>query len=265
MSKPAPTPGLHGNESGFSLIWIVFLLLIVSMTAVTFLQKEERDDYWNPRTNTRANFDKITDALVQYQRTGLQAARRLPCPARMSIDQGLATFGVEDCATGATVNDMWVYDAGGTATDARIGMLPVRTLGLPDSEAFDQFGNRILYAVTNNLRTAGVGVDQFATSQGGLTVLNAAGGTVTSVAAYVIVSPGKDQKGGYSAGLGTSIRDCTSSVGLDQANCDHQPTAIGAAAPNGTFRVGDLNTTEGATFFDDTVIWQAVDATAQLP
>ena len=161
---------------------------------------------------------------------------RLPCVARMNANPGTALFGAElDCTAAAVAGESW--RSGGV----RIGMLPVRTLGLSDTTAADKYNSRLLYVVTEALTNAA----GFGGSNGAIIIQDANNNNVTSAAAYAVISPGKDRKGGRVYKTGATPTACSAGT-LDSTNCDMDATFRDAPFNDGSVP---------ASFFDDIIRW----------
>src|SRR5690606_31304199 len=125
----------------------------------------------------------------------------------------------------------------------RIGAVPTRALGLPDSAAADKFGSRIVYAVTEALTDAG----NFGSSNGAITVRDMSDTNILTDAAYFLASPGRDRKGAYIHNTAAIPRSCGSTANLDTLNC---------TLTSAVFRDAPFNNGEVANrFFDDVTGW----------
>jgi hypothetical protein len=128
-----------------------------------------------------------------------------------------------------------------------IGAVPTRTLGLKDRMAEDAFGNRFLYAVTENLTTnagfaaaGNLGVIGVRDGSGAL-ILDPDNGSIGG-AAFMLLSHGPDGKGGVRHATGIGGTPCGTSTNLDVENC------------NATVNFRDTRFNNGAVanqFFDD--------------
>lgn len=219
------------GEEGFTLFFMAVLLVVAAMVAATVLQQSSRDEFWNPKTDTQRKLEAIVKALEFYQRTN----QKLPCVASLTATSADAAHGYENPA---------LCVGGGI----RIGAIPYRTLQLQEEMARDSWGNKFLYAVTEDLEDSG----DYMNGEGAILV-NDAGGMLTDKAAFVVVSHGPDGKGAYSNRGGAQVSACNSVSGLDQENCDN----------DSVFNQLSLNQVAGANFFDDQVVWREVDYTAQ--
>jgi hypothetical protein len=218
------------------------LLVVAGSTAAVLVMQQQRKDFWEPRTETDTNLNKIEAALIAYQ----QSNHRLPCPASLSSGSGL-----EDCAAtapaGTTDIDTDVVPA---TFEIRIGALPTRTLGLPVTAGEDRWGNKLTYAVVKTH------TDVFKFSN---TVAAGTGINVTTTAApsndqaYIVVSHGKDGKGATPAKATSVGIACTSSTEADQENCNNDRS----------FSALGMHNAPGTNYFDDVVIFGEPDPVAQ--
>ncbi len=126
---------------GFTLLEISIVLTIIgvllgsSLTLLTnYLQQA-------PGRDTRARLRMIEDALWNFRTT----FGRMPCPADATLALTSNSFGKEasDIGTCAVATGGSNFATGNGAA----GMLPTKTLGLPDEMAFDGWDRRIFYAV----------------------------------------------------------------------------------------------------------------------
>lgn len=219
------------GEEGFTLFLVATLLIIAAMVAATVLQQSSRDEFWNPKTETQRKLETIVSALEYYQRTN----QRLPCVASLTVASTNASHGVEQALC--------------TGSGIRIGAIPYRTLQLQEEMAMDSWGNKFLYAVTEELTDSS---DYMSGGVGNIQV-NDEGGTLTTQAAFVVVSHGPDAKRAYTYRGGALVSACNSAQGRDQENCDD----------DGVFNQFSLNLVAGVNFYDDQIVWREVDYTAQ--
>lgn len=153
-------------------------------------------------------------------------------------------------------------DTAATATNAGItisrntvvgGMVPTKTLQLPDDYAIDGWGRRIMYIVDVNLTaTAGaanVPVTDSATNR--ITVNDASGAAKTTSAVYLLLSFGKNGHGGYiRGGSSTRLANYISADADELTNCHCSSTAA-ATAFSATFVQKPISTGT----FDDLVVY----------
>jgi hypothetical protein len=139
------------------------------------------------------------------------------------------------------------------------GLVPTKTLRLPDDYAFDGWGRRIMYAVSiamtqQNAFTTITANDGTAR----LTVNDASGHAKTTMAAYVLASLGTYGHGAYPrSGGGTPINYGTTNTD-HLNNCDCNGSAVSAGA-DGVFvqkiPKQDPTTPNYTNDFDDIVVY----------
>lgn len=224
-------PNNRNKKYGFSLIELSIVLVIVgllSAAAVTILGSRLDTEKYNV---TKEKIEVITEALNRFY----AANSRLPCPAQGTLKLGDSDFGQSIYSSGTGVdkgcdisnpsNTSAIADNHATNTPAgtssvdvgggkwiRQGTVPTRTLGLADAMMYDGYGNKFTYAVTEKFTSNAVN---------GSIVINdgISSSPVTTSAAFIIVSHGKDAKGAYSS-AGTIGVDCNLLDGKDKENCD---------------------------------------------
>jgi prepilin-type N-terminal cleavage/methylation domain-containing protein len=143
---------------GFTLVELAVVVFIVALLLGGVILTLSAQEEQRANAETRRRLEAAVDALIGFAIVN----RRLPCPAV------LATGGVESPVGGGTCTANFL--PAGAATP---GFLPGRTIGfLPvDAQGFavDAWGNRIRYAVANNVvaATCSAGAPHF-TSQANL-------------------------------------------------------------------------------------------------
>ncbi|MDE3016872.1 MAG: hypothetical protein KGI29_08165, partial [Pseudomonadota bacterium] len=188
---------------------------------------------------------------------------RLPCPADGTLAVNTQYFGVEtipagDCTNGSS------YTSGNSPSNTQsadfydginttAGIVPVKTLGLPDAAAFDPWGGAFFYAVDKRI----TGINAFAaylvtdTGIGSITVNDGAGNARVTQAIALVMSFGEDGHGAYQFGGG---RKSSGSTNLnEQTNC-HCNSSATAQTFNATFVQQTAATTNNAdplNIFDD--------------
>lgn len=223
----------HANfRHGFTLIELSIVILILSLLTASGLalgtKMVERAAY----IDTRKLIDQLQETLKDYYIVN----GRLPCVGKMTAEPSSSNFGAEvDC--GSATTGTW-RDGG-----VRIGAVPTRTLGLPDSAAADKFGGRIVYAVSEALTNTST----FGSGDGAIMVRDISNTVVLNNAAFFLASMGRDRKGAYIHSTGAAPHSCGSSANLDVLNC---------TMTNKTFRDAPFNNGDVAElFFDDIVAW----------
>lgn len=227
-----------------------------------------------PRTDARYGMETECDPLV----TAAVAAAAVPpgipypavttagtCAGGLCFENGQIWVDVNQsptniCAvTGPTVAGSCVVPK------VRRGALPFRTLGIPEDQAEDGYGNRFIYAVTENLAVT----TSYVRRSGGISVLDGrpVGQLLTPAdnrAHYIIFSPGPDRAGAVTR-YGVQVNACPA-AGYDAENCTTNLTGTNNLA---IYRAADYSTAPGATHFDDyvkffssveTPLWRISDA-----
>lgn len=243
-------------NSGFTLIEIsiaiTLLAAILGTSGVIFanLLKNYQD------TETKNKLLAIQKALYDYR----VAFNELPCPADITLAINHTHFGVAaankgTCTAGIPAANF--VDVTGTPRDVRGGMVPITTLQLPPDFAFDGWGRRIQYFVTRDLTQLGA-----FTIVGGsdpnprMTILNSNGATNTNLAAYVLLSGGRNGHGMVPRLGGATLLNDGSSNADELENCDCDAVATYTALDN-TF-VQKVETDNAADFtdsFDDILVY----------
>jgi prepilin-type N-terminal cleavage/methylation domain-containing protein len=232
----------HKRRQGFTLLEMSIVLVIIGVIlaggAVTFGASIQQRQY----NETKDKLTFLQKTLRDYWLT----FGRLPCPADISTYNNLQTagannnFGKETTATnGACTGAQFVYnrDTGTTAncdySDSNHmnctygGMIPTKTLQLPDDYAFDGWGRRIFYAVDSDFITtspvysaAALPVtDDVTNSTSRIIVRTSNGDDKTSMGAYVVLSFGPNGHGAYSRYSSTTRLSAGSANANELQNC----------------------------------------------
>lgn len=206
---------IKNSECGYSLITTSALLVVLGMATVVGLGL-----YATNKQNKNIQSDSEQQLALKVALDNFKAKNnRLPCPAPMTAAPDSSEFGKEissNCLTASPVADATWRVTGRDSRAVHIGALPVRTLNLDDSYAYDSAKHRILYAVTEEYASPGAAFNQ---NHGAITISDASGNTVTEAGIYLFVQPGKDTRGAYSVG-GVLQSPCAIGT-LAGANCDH--------------------------------------------
>ena len=194
----------------------------VGLIAVPAIKIYDSYLYANRLQTTAAHLQQAKTALNNF----LLKNWRLPCPSSVNVGIETAGFGQNTACTPGLAGTTTKTGVWAGATPVRLGALPVRELGLPDDTAVDGWGNRILYAVTNNytVKPAPQGM-----VNGSIRVIDSGnGGTPHDVTAppgsavYAVIAPGPDIRGTYSKD-GSLLAACDTTVMAGQ-NCNLSAT-----------------------------------------
>lgn len=113
------------------------VLLVVGLLAALFLPATSTMMDNNRRNETRTKLEALEAAMTRFVMTN----QRLPCPADGSLGPGNANQGLEQATCVATVN----------------GVVPWRTLAIPQESASDAWGNLVTYRVWGGADSLTVG------------------------------------------------------------------------------------------------------------
>lgn len=219
-------------QKGFTLLEVALAVVVGGMLLAFFGQSLTNTLNESKIKTTQSRIDEVNNALRRFA----SYSNYVPCPADRTQATTAATYGqaLPDCRTSAGA-------LGGTDTDAgvRIGMVPTRTLNLPDEYGYDGWGMRLIYAVTESMtRTA-----TYDPTAANVNILG------MGSAAYAIVSTGANRKGSFSSS-GQTGPACGSAPGADTENCDGDATfseAMQSASP-------------GNSYFDDQIEYHSLQA-----
>lgn len=230
-------------KSGFTLIEMSTSLLVMSVIIGTGFAVATKMGNDEKITSTRERLDQIEAALYQY-RTNYN---RLPCPADGTLTPDSANFGIEaannnnypnSCTGGTPAANFSAAEhaskTGNPATQVVGGVVPVTTLGLPKSYAYDGYGNKISYHVDSQA-TENAAFSHYGMAHGKcFNILiddektwsaNSDRNYFTFHAVYALVSHGKDGHGAFTKGGSRQNTAVTNTYTIGNANYD----ASGAA------------------------------------
>jgi prepilin-type N-terminal cleavage/methylation domain-containing protein len=236
--------------AAFSLLEMSVVLTIIALILGAVISLANRQFDTNKYQKT-ADTIKIIEAALQRQ---VMISGYLPCPAARNAAPATAIYGVAtDCTAVAPAGTTDLSTIAGTADDVRVGVVPTRTLNLPDKVMMDAWNMRITYAVVKDLATTKITFDAYTKpASGGLALTDAAGNAMLAptptgnLVAYVVVSHGNDKKGATVA-AGAAGSACTAGA-VDSENCDNDAAFIDTTLLD--------STSAGAAFYDDLVMWK---------
>jgi prepilin-type N-terminal cleavage/methylation domain-containing protein len=229
------------RRRGFSLVEIAVVLVLAALMTGYVMKMKPAANAEGCDATTAIQLRDIQGAVARF----VIANNRLPMPAARTQGVDDINYGREALAAALDVT-----------SGITMGALPFQALGLPPSYAADCWGNKFTYAVntTPNLTTTG-GYSPVG-NLGAITVKSNAANTITTTAAYVVVSHGADGVGAVARNYtGVSRNWCTLSSVLQTENCD-----IG----NATFMSTEINDgrDSGNNKFDDIVVFRGKDVWA---
>ncbi len=138
------------KKGGFTLIELSIILVILSFIAINMVITDTDVKAMGKGKVTRERMTIVHEALLKYAKSN----HELPCPAISFLltthtDFGESTGSAGDCDPGLSggISGIISSDTGTVYT----GMIPIRTLGLPEEYAFDGWDRRIKYVVAQNV------------------------------------------------------------------------------------------------------------------
>ena len=183
---------------GFSLLQLSILLAIASLLLVTILPENFGAGTIGRNESSHTAMRKVNDALAAFK----AAYGRLPCPADGTLAPDDVNFGKEssssgDCTTGAIAANFGPASESGADVLGNVvgGMLPSRTLQLPDSLALDSYSRRMSYIVD---RRATEGLSCHYLKSGAIRVRNA-DSSRENTAMAVVISHGENGHGAFTS------------------------------------------------------------------
>lgn len=246
------------NQRGYTLISVALSLMIIGILIAGFAQTYK---VYDQREQLILNEQRISTALLKIQ-SYRQLYGRIPCPSSINTARNTASYGMEsDCSdtttitTGSCLSGICVVNGARTITPpaaaayiprVRIGAIPFRVLQMDEKETIDAYGNRILYAMTEEL-----GVQTtYSEINGGINIINELGDNIidpTGSANFALVSAGPNKRGSFNID-GLQANACTG-ASLDVQNCIDlsSPPATATLASSVEALAG------GASEFDDTI------------
>jgi prepilin-type N-terminal cleavage/methylation domain-containing protein len=129
------------KRSAFTLLEMSLVLAIIGVLLGGGLVLATRYLQQSPVRSTTLQMRALDEALWNFRMTN----GRMPCPSDITLDVTSNNFGREasDIGTCAVAAGGSNFSSGNGAA----GMIPTKSLGLPDEMAFDGWGRRIFYAV----------------------------------------------------------------------------------------------------------------------
>ncbi len=244
------------KSAGYSLIELATVMIIVGLLIA-------------PMAAAYNSYQKklafeVTDDNIALVSTAMGAYRalngRYPCPASLTADRESPDYGREgDCsittvAAGSCADGVCVKNSArsiaGVPIRVRVGAIPFRHLNVSEDTAYDAYGQRLTYVLTEDLgdkdrfKMDGGGIGIVDTQIPPVSILGSAG--TENTAHFLILSHGANGKGAYLK-TGT-LRDVCGPVAesFENLNCqdESQPPI---------YRQAPYSTAQGLNYNDDTI------------
>lgn len=246
-------------QSGFSLVELSIIMIIVGLLTVPFIQqynvyqeRQKRDQTYLTLSQGHESLGNFFMTMHDTNNDGTEDTNNYyPCPSDPTIAFGQPGHGV-------SVARCWTIGSGSCSGGmchrggAFIGGVPYVTLGIPYTETIDGYKNAIKYVISDTLVNPANAADT--TRQGTIQWTNNFGsGTpeVVTNARYGFVAAGNNEKGTYD--IYGNLTACDGGT-LDTENCDNDsefvryPTSL--ASNSGYFDdVVDFVTSEPASLW----------------
>ena len=198
------------KESGFSLVELSMVLAISGMLFSSGLIAYQSLLSSSQAKASQENIDAVYKAIGNYLITN----RKLPCPASLTVPESDPTYGSSigsdgDCSgSGVTIGT-----APNNSNYLAYGMVPTKTLNLPNFMAKDGFNTKLSYIVdrrfTALVDSAGTtGFEGMDPNANMIQIQELSSSVILPNAIMVIVSHGINKFGGFNAN-GTSINSTT--------------------------------------------------------
>jgi len=231
-SRKISTHRTSGSQSGFSLVIISALFIAFAWVSAVMLERTTTTQAITRKDDTTEQLSRISKALLKYY---IFHDSKFPCPAATNILPETVGFGVAaaDCTSGAIPAGM-VGVGTNTAADTFLrGMVPVATLaqyGVDMDDAFDTWGNRIMYVVDRGLTPGGTAASS---TKPTITEWNLK--TKVVPPNFILISYGADKLGGIPRTAITEAVPCgtTTPVRPRDQNCNGKTAFLTGPANTG--------------------------------
>jgi FG-GAP repeat len=250
-----PTDPLFRRQAGFTLLTMSIMLTVAAIIMVSMLPGRDAGDYNQKVLTTAQKLDKVEWAMRGFM---LYNGRR-PCPADGQYDINNHYFGIEAANLGTCTGGTPAAPMGPDAGTGLVvgGVIPTKSLNLPDEYAFDEWGRRMTYVV--DIRATNKGYAPALSAghlTGGIQIETTTGGAVIDNVAYAYISHGPDGHGAFPA-QGSTVANRINAGSTDQ----DQNTNAGVSN-DGNFTYNTTNFTnvkirkDRTATFDDMVYYQ---------
>jgi hypothetical protein len=205
------------SEQGFALIVIGALFVAFAMIAATVIDRTNATKQQSMIQRTQVQMSRLSEALLRYS---LDNNNRYPCPASPTLAISNTNFGFAITGCEASLGAGIVALTNGAMIRGMVPVTELLTYGADPSDAFDTWGNRIMYVVDRQMTPAGTPGTPAANRP---TVADTSTGTTITYRSpdYILISYGRDAIGAIPKN-GTAVATaCNAGNGeMRMANCD---------------------------------------------
>lgn len=252
-------PAMKRHINGYTLIELAIAIVIIGIILVPFSPLYTLYKKNIALETTKTNVAAVANALGNFR----SLYGRYPCPASLSLTRSSPDYGREindgDCQDSTILDGTFVKTSLGTidfdptagvslqTQPIRIGAVPFRQLNLEENDAYDAYGNRILYIVTQRLAEDST----FDPANGGISLLNDAGDSAVTPpdsVHFIVLSTGPDGLGAFTQ---SGLHEICPTGQLQSNNCN-------AAGPP-VYRIAQRSDSDTPARFDDIVNYFAQD------
>lgn len=242
---------------GFSLMEMTVVLLVLAVISTMGISVFREKDYGRKMEETRKRLATIENALMNYRNSN----QRLPCPANGSIADGALNYGFEGKYAGTCMDAdalaNGLPNSNFASGETVAGVIPTRTLQLPDDYMLDAWGRRITYVVDRRMThiqaTLKFGVKDC--NIGSITINDASGAPRTTRAVYALISHGENGHGAFlSSGARRNFKSTNTG---EQTNAHYSNTgAVITFASTFLMKREEKSATNVFDSFDDIVTYK---------
>jgi prepilin-type N-terminal cleavage/methylation domain-containing protein len=243
------------KTSAFTLIELSLVLVVLSLLAGGVLTIATQNVRLAKKKELATKMSAIEDAVINFRKSH----GYIPCPGDIVYVESDSNFGYQAANSGSCTSGTPAASFTIVAQNSVGGMVPVRTLGLPDDYARDPWGGKILYVVDKRATaptTFAVAKLTDTSLIGSITVYDYAGVVgvstpITSTAVMLLMSFGANGHGAY---IGTGQKFMGSTNTHEWENCTCNAT-VSAPPFNATFYSHSAVTSSTGALdgFDDVV------------
>tara|TARA_R110002124_G_scaffold287216_1_gene471582 strand:- start:283666 stop:286161 length:2496 start_codon:yes stop_codon:yes gene_type:complete len=237
--KATAVQGRKQRQKGFTLVEISISIIVIGLMIAPLFRLYDTYLVEKRISATQMALQTVAAEMEAYR--DIQGS--FPCPAPMTAARTTATNGAAlnagDCSAayfaaipqipGECLNGICLKSSVRPgASDIIIGTVPFRNLQMTETDALDGYGNRLLYAVTQDLTD----ITTFNSEDGGISVIDTAGNDLipNNDTMFLLLSYGVSKNGAYNKN-GLQGQACPTS-GPESSNCiaDFASSTIAADA-----------------------------------